>query len=651
MSKEWASLSKSPIQYASKLSDKKVLALLDEADTAYHNGQSVIDDNTYDMLVTYIEERMGQKRQKIGADVTHGKKVKLPLHMGSMDKVKPDTNKLKNWLKTYTGPYVLSDKLDGISLLVEYKKGKLKHIYTRGNGTIGSDVSGLKRYLKVPTTLLNRNGVDYFRGELIISKENWPLYAKEGYKNPRNTASGLINGLVSGKTIKSSLLKLLDFVVFDHTEHKRPTDPIVSRKLEDGLRDAQLVGFTVVEHVLVRSLTLDLLSEMLLARRAASPFEIDGVIVSQNTNHPVKTSGNPDHAVAFKMLLDDQRAESFVQYVEWNVSKSGLLKPVVNISPVTISGTTIHRVTGYNARWIRQNKIGPGAQVVVIKSGDVIPKIVSVTRAAVATQYPNGNEDTDWEWDGEVDIRVKGDSDDMNLKKLLYFSNTLEIEGLKEGTLKKLYAAKFDTIPKVLKLTEANITALDGFQSKSAKSLVQNIQLAYHTAPRPLLYAALGIFGEGVGYRKIKLLVEHIPNICTKKIDETQLVEKITKINGFGLKSAHKIIPHVRLCQTVLKSLPKQNPLIQRSTKSPANTIVIRRDIEGNKFVFTGIRSKNVEKAVVQHGATVSSTVSKHVTVLVAKDPKASSAKIKKARALGIPIQSMEEFIQWLIEI
>jgi NAD-dependent DNA ligase len=646
MNTQWQTVSKSPIKYVRALSDADVLALLNQADTAYHNGESVIDDATYDMIVEFIERRMGKKRVTVGADITHGTKVQLPLHMGSMDKVKPDTNKLKNWLKTYTGPYVMSDKLDGISILVEYVGGTLRHIYTRGNGTVGSDVSSLKKYLTLPT-LGKRTGRDFFRGELIIAKDDWSVYAKEGYKNPRNAVSGLINRLVSGKRNIPALLKMLHFVVFDHTRQVKKRDPIVTRKLSEGLREALAMGFTVVDHVTVDTIALPQLSDMLVSRREASPYEIDGIIVTNDETYPMKDSGNPDHAVAFKMVLDDQRAETFVQYVEWSISKSGLMKPVVDISPVTIAGTTIHRVTGYNARWIKQNKIGPGAHVVVIKSGDVIPKIIAVTKPAAATQYPNGVEGKDWAWDGDVDIRVRGESDAANIKKLLYFSNTLGIEGLKAGTLKRLYAKGYKTVPKLLRMTQANIETIEGFKAKSAQKLVQHIQGAYHNAAKPVLYAALGVFGEGFGLKKIEVLLKNIPDICTSKTDAAQLKETIVNIDGFGEKTADKIIPNLLRCAGILKSLPKQKPQ-KRSSAAKKSSVVVKRDVENNTFVFTGVRSKDVEDALRQHGATVSSSVSKRVTLLIAKDPASSSSKVKKAKILNIPIKTLNEFLTWL---
>ena len=313
------------------------------ADKAYHNGESLIEDVTYDTIVSYLEDLTGMKRKAIGAPVEKGAtRVKLPIHMGSMDKVKPDTNKLKNWLKKYNGPYVISDKLDGISIMVHYKpENPVPSIYTRGNGKVGSDASDLVNWMKFPK-ITSPNDV-FFRGELLISKSNWPVFEKT-YKNPRNAVSGLIGGLVSGKKIRGKFLKLLHFLVFD----------VVTKELmnsSDQLAYAKSVGFMTVHHTLYPDITIKNLSDILISRRTESDYEIDGIIVMDNKVYPRPKSGNPKYAVAFKMVLEDQKAESTVQNVVWNVSKHGTLKPIVIINPVNIGGSKVQRVTGYNAKW------------------------------------------------------------------------------------------------------------------------------------------------------------------------------------------------------------------------------------------------------------------------------------------------------------
>ena len=201
----WGKLNSEPIVYIQSegFGQRDIAKILDAADVAYHNGESIIDDIHYDVLVAYYEELTGKPRVKIGADVVAGKRVKLPIHMGSMTKVKPDTSKLKNWRVKYKGPYVLSDKLDGISIMLHYENNNtVPKIYTRGNGKIGSDASALAKYMNFPEIVTSTP--IFVRGELIIPKSDWAYFSGE-YKNPRNAVSGLVGGLVSAKKLNQNI--------------------------------------------------------------------------------------------------------------------------------------------------------------------------------------------------------------------------------------------------------------------------------------------------------------------------------------------------------------------------------------------------------------------------------------------------------------
>ena len=298
----WDALNSEPIVYIQSegLKASDIAKILDEADTAYHNGESIIDDVHYDVIVAYYEELTGKPREKIGAEVVAGKRVKLPIHMGSMTKVKPDTSKLKNWMVKYKGPYVLSDKLDGISIMLHYESGNpVPKIYTRGNGKVGSDASALAKYMNFPAVVTD--SPIYVRGELLIPKGDWSYFSGD-YKNPRNAVSGLVGGLVSAKKIKPKYLKRLHFVMFDAV-----MDTMM--KSSDQLEWGSGIGFRVVQHRVVKKLTIKGLSDELLARRSESDYEIDGIILMDDHVYPKPKSGNPKYALAFKMVLDDQKAK------------------------------------------------------------------------------------------------------------------------------------------------------------------------------------------------------------------------------------------------------------------------------------------------------------------------------------------------------
>lgn len=641
---DWDALNSEPIVYIQNkgYKAKDISKILDMADTAYHNGESIIDDVHYDVIVAFYEELTGKPRDKIGADIVAGKRVTLPIHMGSMTKVKPDTSKLKNWIKKYEGPYVISDKLDGISIMLHYEnKDTTPKIYTRGNGKVGSDASTLSKYIKFPK--IETEEPIYIRGELLIKKSQWKFFKTE-YKNPRNAVSGLIGGLVSAKRVKPSLLKKLHFLVFDVTT-------TAGMKCSDGLKWASSKGFYTVQHKIKNKITIEELSDELLTRRTDSDYEIDGIIIMDDKVYPRPKSGNPKYALAFKMVLDDQKAETTVVNVEWNVSKHGLLKPVVNVSPILIAGTTIRRATGYNAKWIVDNNIGPGANVILIKSGDIIPKIIRVTKKSKKPQLPEG-EGTAWEWNDGVDIRVIGKSPEVDKKRILSFMKKLEVEGFKMGTIKRVYEAGYDTLPKILAMTVDDYLAIEGIQEKSANKLHDNLHTAYNKADIPLLLAATNALGEGIGAKRLIPLIKAIPNLCEKscKLTNKTLVSKIMELEGFSDKMADKIIKNRKGCVQLLSSLPSRSEVTTKiaAAAPPIMDFNINRDVTGMNFVFTGGKMKDLEQNLVVLGAKMGSSVSKRTTVLIAKDPTSNSSKIKRAQKLNIPIMSQEDFKKWL---
>ena len=285
--------------------------------------------------------------------------------MGSMDKMK-DQKKIESWTtKYYENGYIVSDKLDGTSGLVVYENNTIK-IYTRGNGHIAQDISYLQKYTKLPKTLQNKTIV---RGEFIISKTKWQKY-KNKFSNARNFVSGLINS----KKVSPKLIKDIDFVAYELIE------PIVTQKEQFIL--LQQYGFNVVYNTFINNVSMDLLSDILTKRRETSKYEVDCIISTNNNIFKREEEKNPKHSIAFKMVITEDIVETTILDVEWNASMWGVLKPRIRVSPVLIQGVTINWVTGINAKFMLHNTIGgpigPGAVVQIIRSGDVIPKIIKV---------------------------------------------------------------------------------------------------------------------------------------------------------------------------------------------------------------------------------------------------------------------------------
>jgi NAD-dependent DNA ligase len=238
-------------------------------------------------------------------------------------------------------------------------EGAEPKLYTRGDGLVGQDVSHLIPYLRLPKT----KGV-VIRGEFIIPKWTFDTKYKTKFANPRNMVAGIVNH----KTINEAVNDL-HFVAYEVINpNKKPSEQI------------QLLSTLDVEVVLwrlERTLSNEMLSEKLVEWRKNYAYEIDGVIVANDSLYE-KKAGNPEHAFAFKMVLSDQIAEAKVVDVIWAASKDGYLKPRVQIEPINLGGVRIEFATGFNGAFINDNKIGVGALIELIRSGDVIPYIRKV---------------------------------------------------------------------------------------------------------------------------------------------------------------------------------------------------------------------------------------------------------------------------------
>lgn len=418
--------------------DDQLLQHLLQANQAYHNGAPIISDDQFDALVAKWESQTGRKWSDVagvGAIPLSSSAysiTKLPMWMGSMNKVKQEKDILQWKSKFKPKSVILSDKLDGISCLLHWKPHKSIHpqLYTRGNGEEGTDITPLLRVMSTFTSILDklkkitvtdRDYEFFIRGELVIPKHSWEtkkttLWAD--YQNPRNTVAGLIGRkLSSHKKTKDGIKALneINFVPFTiDTKTKDGKWNLMNKADMFDWMKSNLDPKNIVWHQIMdsnKALDKSFLSQILLQRRDLSPFEIDGIIVWDNTNlFEPNTDGNPEHAFAFKMLMDDQKAETLVTDIEWNISRTGVWKPVVLFEPVNIGGTRISRSTGNNAAWIIERGIGVGARILLVRSGDVIPKIEEVISGVSSNSIPMPPDGT-WKWDAnKTNILASGDS-------------------------------------------------------------------------------------------------------------------------------------------------------------------------------------------------------------------------------------------------
>ena len=332
-------------------------------------------DNQYDIIKEYVEEKYPKNEivKQIGAPVTGKNKVELPYYMGSMDKIKPDTNALIKWKAKYDGPYIISAKLDGISGLYS-TENVVEKLYTRGNGVVGQDISMFIPYLKLPK--LNQAKDVTLRGELIIDRNVFEKKYKDKFANPRNFVAGIMNS----KNVDTNKIADIHFVAYEVIKPEL--------KPSEQMKMLEKINIYTVLNETHKDITNEMLSELLMKVRSTYKYESDGIIVANDKSYQ-RQNKNPEHAFAFKMVISDQIAEAKVVDVIWSPSKSGFLKQRVRIEPIQLGGVRIEYATGFNGSFIENNKIGIGAKIQLIRSGDVIPYIREVIEPADAPKMPN----------------------------------------------------------------------------------------------------------------------------------------------------------------------------------------------------------------------------------------------------------------------
>ena len=619
------------------LSEDELIKMIEKSNDIYYNhpDKVILSDEQFDILKEYFEAKYPTHPllKKVGAPIVGKKdKVVLPYPMPSMDKIKPTTGALSKWLVKYNKPksYVLSAKLDGVSGLYVVDSGKAK-LYTRGDGIIGKDISHLIPFLRLPDPSANTDYV--IRGEFLISKENFAAHFKSK-KNARNAVAGLINTLVGGDEHQ-----WVDFVGYEIMKPEMvPGDQLKT------LRD--VIAMDTVRFEVVDNLSNEMLSEKLVDWRSGYKYEIDGIIVAHNKIYRARSEKNPEHAFAFKMVLSDQVAEAKVVRVEWNPSKDGYLKPRVEIEPIELGGVTITYATGKNASFIEKNKIGVGSIVELVRSGDVIPDIKKVVVPAPEPSMP----DVDYVWnDTHVDIMLVDKSADaiVREKNVLGFFKVLEVDGVGPGVVTKLMKAGYDTVPKILKMSEADFLGLEGFKKTLANKIYTNIHKALDEASLPALMKASNIFGRGFGEKKLSPALEMYPDILVSKDSDANKVDKLVKVSGWSTKSATEFVKHIDAFVKFMRECGLEDRLVIKKVASQSMPKVdISHPLYGKKIVMTGFRDKALEELIKSKGGEMGSSVSKKTFAVLVKDLDEDTGKAEQSRALGVSLMTPDAFKQ-----
>lgn len=610
------------IKVLEQLNEKQLGDIIRIANSKYYNQTPIMTDNQYDIIKEFIEHKFPDNAivTEIGAEVERNK-VKLPYEMASMDKIKPDTGALSLWMSKYKGPYVLSCKLDGVSGLYTTEGTKPK-LYTRGNGKVGQDISHLIPFLRLPKT----KGV-VIRGEFIIPKKVFDEKYGTIFANPRNMVAGIINH----KHISDAITDL-HFVAYEViVPQKKPTEQM------------DFLGTINVERVLFRNtdtLSNEILSEILVEWRKSYAYEIDGVIVTNDGIYSRK-SGNPDHAFAFKMVLSDQIAEAKVVDVLWTPSKDGYLKPRVQIEPINLGGVTIEFATGFNGAFIQDNKIGIGTTIELIRSGDVIPYIKSVTVPAEEAKMPS----VPFKWnDTHVDIMLENALEDSTVKEknITGFFRGIGVEGLSSGNISRLIKSGFSTVPEIIHMSEADFLTVEGFKGKLANKIYTGIHQKLQEATIITLMAASNIFGRGFSEKKMELVMNKLPTILVSNETKEEKIANIALIKGMAVKTAEAFVEKIEDFKEFLTDCGLEDKLVNKSIKNIDHS----HPLFDKSIVLTGTRNSHIIEFLKNIGAKQGSNVSKNTFLVIAKNKDDDTGKAEEARKLNIPIISVEEFIQ-----
>ena len=621
---------KEGMSFLETLTEEQLVAILREADRLFHNDKTpFLTDNEYDIIKEYVQGKYPKNAffLTIGAPVDVEKnKITLPYEMASMDKIKPDTGILNSWKQKFAGPYVLSCKLDGVSGMYSCE-GSSPKLYTRGNGKVGQDITYLLPYLKKKMPV--ENGL-VVRGEFIIPKKVFTDKYSSQFANPRN----LVAGIVNRQTVDSKIDDV-HFVVYEVIQ------PVL--KPTEQMKLLREVGFEVVLEKTVDNhwLTNENLSELLMDWRKNYLYEIDGVIVTDDKIYDRK-SGNPEHAFAFKMVLSHQIAEAKVVDVLWSPSKDGYLKPRVQIEPVSLGGVKIEYATGFNGAFIEANKIGVGALIQIVRSGDVIPHIRGVT---VPSESGPKMPLVPYKWtENHVDIVLEDINSDLTVleKNIASFFRGLEVEGLSGGNVSRLVAAGFNSVPIILAMKEEDFLKVPGFKKAMSEKLYRGIKEKVESAPLYKIMAVSNVFGRGFSDKKIELIMTEFPYVLTVEMSKEDKIKKLASVKGMASKTAEAFVEHIPLFLKFLNDCQ----LTSKLTASVAVDVPVNMDhpLYKKNIVLTGFRDKKLAEDLKKVGAISGSSVSKNTFLVLSKDLDEESAKILDAKKLGIPLMTLDEF-------
>ena len=653
---------------------EELVELLNQAGKAYYQeGKEIISnleyDKAYDELVR-LEEETGivlsaSPTQNVGYSVaTALPKEEHASPMLSLDKTK-SVETLQSFLGEQKG--ILSWKLDGLTVVMTYEKGEFVKAVTRGNGRIGEIVTeNAKRFRNLPLRIPFKGRL-VLRGEALIRYSDFAKINEEipeegaKYKNPRNLCSGSVRQL-DPKITWERRVYFFPFTLVSVEEGEDGASresgglPDFHNSHEAEFEFLEQQGFQVVGRRAVNKEELPGAVSDFSEQVKKNDFPSDGLVLLMDDISYGKSLGTtakfPRNALAFKW--EDEEEKTILREVEWSPSRTGLINPVAIFDPVELEGTVVSRASLHNISYLEDLKLGIGDEITVYKANMIIPQIgENLTKSGqlpIPEHCPACHEETKIVQDKEAKM-LYCENPHCPAKRIKQFAlfvsrDALNIEGLSEMTLEKFIGKGFiQEFPDLFSLEEhkEEIIAMEGFGQKSYDKLIENAEKARETSLARLLYG-LGIGGIGASNARVLSEAFHddAEALSRAELSEVVSIKGIGPILGESIVRYFKEEENCRLFRKLLSILH-----LHREEKAE-NTA-----LSGKVFVITGSLNhfqnrKELEEEIRKAGASTASSVSKNTSYLINNDKNSTSSKNKKAKELGIPILSEEDFLRLL---
>ena len=571
--------------------------------------------------------------------------------MLSLGKTK-SREELRDWLQG--NPAILSWKLDGLTIVLTYREGKLAKAVTRGNGEIGEVITNNARTFKNLPLNISYTGELILRGEAVITYSDFEKIngeiadAETKYKNPRNLCSGSVrqlnNEITARRNVRFFAFTLVKADGVDFHDSK-----------EAQFAFLQEQGFAVVEHVAVTE--ENILSAIEDFEHKIEHYDIpsDGLVLTYESISYGQSLGRtakfPRDSIAFKWA--DELRETTLKEVEWSASRTGLINPVAIFEPVELEGTTVSRASVHNISIMRSLRLGIGDHITVYKANMIIPQIAENLTGSDNVEIPKVcpvcGQPTEIRQMNEVQslycTNEKCPAKEIKSYTLFVSRDALNIDGLSEATLEKLidqgFIHEYADLFRLDRYKEV-ITGMEGFGEKSYQNMMDSIETARHTTLPRLIYG-LGIAGIGVANAKVLCRYFDYDLERMQAADE----ETLSAIPGVGEVLASTFTDYMRDAENLEKIahlkeiLTIETPQIDESAQTLA----------GMSFVVTGslnhYASRNDLKEVIEEkGGKVTGSVTGKTTCLINNGITSTSSKNKKAKELQVPILTEEEFLR-----